>query len=80
MIGARPMRALSWLTNDTTQLRTAAGARLSVFSRSSTRGRSPEDGVTVSDDAQCEIVRSLFVATREQVQALAATLELDGLE
>ena len=39
-----------------------------------------EDGVTVSDDEQCEIVRSLFVATREQVQALAATLELDGLE
>jgi hypothetical protein len=39
-----------------------------------------EDGVTVSSDAQCEIVRLLFVATRHQVKALAATLELDGLE
>ena len=39
-----------------------------------------EDGVTVPKDAQCEIVRLLFVATRQQVQALAATLELDGLE
>jgi hypothetical protein len=42
--------------------------------------RQLEDGVTVSDDAQCEIVRLLFVATRDQVKALAATLELDGLE
>jgi hypothetical protein len=39
-----------------------------------------EDGVTVSSDAQCEIVRSLFVATRQQEKALAATLELEGLE
>jgi hypothetical protein len=42
--------------------------------------RSLEDGVTVSQDAQCEIIRLLFVATRHQVQALAACLELDGLE
>ena len=39
-----------------------------------------EDGVTVFDDAHCEIVRSLFVATQQQVKALAACLELDGLE
>jgi len=39
-----------------------------------------EDGVTVSSDAQCEIVRSLFVATRDQVQALSATLECEGLD
>jgi len=42
--------------------------------------RQLEDGVTVSTDAQCEIIRLLFVATRQQVQALAATLKLDGLE
>jgi hypothetical protein len=42
--------------------------------------RQLEDGVVVSDDAHCEVVKSLFVATRQQVQALAATLELDGLE
>ena len=42
--------------------------------------RQLEDGVTASQDAQCEIVRLLFVATRQQVQALAATLELDGLD
>jgi hypothetical protein len=39
-----------------------------------------EDGVTVPRDVQREIVRLLYVATRQQVQALAATLELDGLE
>jgi len=39
-----------------------------------------EDGVTVSTDAQCETIRSLFVATRDQVQALIAALECDGLE
>jgi len=39
-----------------------------------------EDGVVVSDDAQCEIIRLLFVATRHQVKALAATLECEGLE
>ena len=39
-----------------------------------------EDSVTVSSDAQCEIVRLLFVATRQQEKALAAALELDGLE
>jgi hypothetical protein len=42
--------------------------------------RQLEDGVSVQNDAQCEIVRLLFVATRQQLQALAATLELDGLE
>jgi hypothetical protein len=34
----------------------------------------------VSTDAQCETIRSHFIATRQQVTALAATLELDGLE
>ena len=42
--------------------------------------RQLEDGVVVSDDAQCEIVRSLFVATRDQVKALLAALECEGLE
>jgi hypothetical protein len=42
--------------------------------------RQLEDGVTVLNDTDCEIIKSLFVATRQQVQALAATLELDGLE
>ena len=39
-----------------------------------------EDGVIVLNDAHCEVVRSLFVATRHQAKALAAMLELDGLE
>jgi len=39
-----------------------------------------EDGVSVQNDAQREIIRLLYVATRHQVKALAATLELDGLE
>jgi hypothetical protein len=39
-----------------------------------------EDGVTVPKDAQREIVRLLYVATRQQVKALAAVLELEGLE
>jgi hypothetical protein len=39
-----------------------------------------EDGVTVSQDTHCEIVRLLFVATRQQVKALEATLEREGLE
>jgi hypothetical protein len=37
-------------------------------------------GVYVPRDAQREVVRALYVATRNQVKALAATLELDGLE
>jgi hypothetical protein len=39
-----------------------------------------EDGVTVPWDQQREIVRLLYVATRHQVKALVAVLELDGLE
>ena len=39
-----------------------------------------KDGVIVPKDAQREIVRLLFVATRHQVKALAACLELEGLE
>ena len=39
-----------------------------------------EDGVSVPRDQQREIVRLLYVATRHQVQALAAALELEGLE
>ena len=42
--------------------------------------RALEDGVTVCRDMDCEIIRSLFVATRDQVQALIAALECDGLE
>jgi len=34
----------------------------------------------VSNDAHCEIVRLLFVATRQQEQALSAALECEGLE
>ena len=37
-------------------------------------------GVVVPRDAQREVVRALYVATRHQVKALAAVLELDGLE
>jgi hypothetical protein len=39
-----------------------------------------EDGVVVSQDAECEIIRLLFVATRQQLQALSAVLELEGLD
>jgi hypothetical protein len=39
-----------------------------------------EADVTVPRDRQREIVRLLYVATRNQAKALIATLELDGLE
>jgi hypothetical protein len=39
-----------------------------------------ESGVTVPKDQQREIVRLLYVATRHQVKALTACLELEGLE
>jgi hypothetical protein len=39
-----------------------------------------EAGVTVPRDQQREVVRLLYVATRHQVKALAAVLELEGLE
>jgi hypothetical protein len=39
-----------------------------------------ENGVHVPRNDQREIIRALYVATRHQVQALAAVLELDGLE
>jgi hypothetical protein len=39
-----------------------------------------EAGVTVPRDQQREIVRLLYVATRNQAKALIATLELEGLE
>jgi hypothetical protein len=39
-----------------------------------------EAGVTVPRDQQREITRLLYVATRHQVKALTATLELDGRE
>ena len=39
-----------------------------------------ESGVTVPKDQQREVVRLLYVATRHQVKALAAVLELEGLE
>ena len=55
---------------------------LLVESLNSTRAlqRRLEDGVCVPKDAQREIIRLLYVATRHQVKALAAVLELDGLE
>jgi hypothetical protein len=37
-------------------------------------------GVTVPRDRQREIVRLLYVAARNQVRALLAVLELEGLE
>ena len=39
-----------------------------------------EAGVMVPRDQQREVVRSLYMATRNQVRALIATLELQGLE
>jgi hypothetical protein len=42
--------------------------------------RSLEDGVSVSEHRHREIIRLLYVATRHQVKALAACLELGGLE
>jgi len=39
-----------------------------------------EAGVHVPCDQQREVVRSLYVATRNQARALIATLELQGLE
>jgi hypothetical protein len=39
-----------------------------------------EAGVTVPPDQQRETVRLLYVATRHQAKALAAVLELEGLE
>ena len=39
-----------------------------------------ESGVCVPREQQREIVRLLYVATRQQVKALVATLELEGLE
>ena len=37
-------------------------------------------GVYVPRQGQREVVRALYVATRNQVKALSAVLELDGLE
>jgi len=39
-----------------------------------------ELGVHVPRDQQREIIRLLYVATRHQVKALTAVLELEGLE
>ena len=39
-----------------------------------------EAGVHVARNEQREVIRLLYVATRHQVKALAAVLELDGLE
>ena len=39
-----------------------------------------ELGVAVPKDQQREVVRLLYVATRHQAKALAAVLELEGLE
>ena len=39
-----------------------------------------EAGVQVQHNAQREVVRALYVATRHQLKALAAVLELEGLE
>lgn len=37
-------------------------------------------GVRVPRDDQWQVVREVYVQTRQQLQALAAVLELDGLE
>ena len=39
-----------------------------------------EAGVHVPCDGQREVVRALYVSTRNQAKALIATLELEGLE
>jgi len=39
-----------------------------------------EAGVQVQHNGQREVVRALYVATRNQAQALAVVLELEGLE
>ena len=39
-----------------------------------------EAGVVVPREQQREVVRLLYVATRHQVKALTACLELEGLE
>jgi hypothetical protein len=39
-----------------------------------------EAGVRVPRDGQREVVRALYVATRNQAKALIATLECEGLE
>ena len=39
-----------------------------------------EAGVQVQHNGQREVVRQLYVASRNQAKALAATLELEGLE
>jgi hypothetical protein len=39
-----------------------------------------EAGVVVPRDQQREVVRLLYVATRNQAEALIATLEVEGLE
>ena len=53
-----------------------------VESLNSTRAllRRLEDGVCVPRPEQREVVRLLYVATRHQVKALSAVLELNGLE
>jgi hypothetical protein len=43
-------------------------------------GRMENRGVQVARDDQREVVRLLYVATRNQMKALAACLELEGLE
>jgi hypothetical protein len=39
-----------------------------------------EADVVVPRDQQREVIRELYVCTRRQLQALSATLELEGLE
>ena len=53
-----------------------------VESLNSTRAllRRLELGVHVARQEQREVIRLLYVATRHQVQALTACLELEGLE
>ena len=72
---------------DAVELRPAAKQRslhaVLVESLNSTQAlltRLESSGVTVPRQEQREVVRLLYVATRHQVRALAATLELDGLE
>jgi hypothetical protein len=71
VIELRPGQAAASLYALLVGLRNQAQA---LYERLETRG------VYVPKDQQREIVRLLYVATRNQVRALAAVLELDGLE
>ena len=77
---------MSLSVEDVTELRPGAKQRPlhAVLVESLTHTRALltrlEGGVRVPRDQQRETVRALYVATRNQLQALVACLELEGLE